>query len=199
MRVTVLVDNREQRPLLFPATLKWYPERGGRCKTVLVKTKGVVLSSGDYALEGHEEGCLIERKASIDELANNLLSNDYARANAAFGRFAGATENPYLLLECTASELRSETRWTKQPERIVDALAALIQRLKLRLLLCGSCKTPRQKRVVGELVLRLMMAHAFHKEVDYEGVGHILSHLGRGSNENNKGVKDEARERERKV
>ena len=175
MNVTVLIDSREQRPLIFPATIRWYPDRSARSKIVVVKTKTVTLLAGDYGMEGHIRDCLAERKVGLDELAKNLLSDDYARANAAFGRFAGVTDNPYLLLECTASELRRETRWTKQPERIVDALAALIQRLKLRLILCGSCKTPKQKRVIGELLLRLMMAHTFHKESNYAGVDGVLA------------------------
>ncbi len=172
--MTVLIDSREQRSLIFPATFRWYPTRGTKGKVVVVRSKRVTLASGDYCLEGSEKSCLIERKGSLDELANNLLSDDYTRANAAFERFAGASDNPYLLLECTAAELRQETRWTKQPERIVDALAALIERLKLRLLLCGSCKTAKQKRIVGELVLRLMMAHAHSTEVDYGGVEEVL-------------------------
>lgn len=144
---------------------------------MIVRTKRVTLPAGDYALEGYERGCLVERKASIDELANNLLSDDYARANAAFERFAEASDNPYLLIECTPSEIRRETQWTKQPERISDALMSLVQRLSLRLLLCGSCKTAKQKRVVGELILRLMMAHAFHRETNYDGVESELSRL----------------------
>lgn len=135
------------------------------------------MFAGDYHLEGYEGVCRVERKGSLGELANNLLSDDYERALKAFEKFTASTENPYLLVECTPSELQRETRWTKQPERILDALMSLVERLKLRLLLVGSCKTAKQKRVVGELVLRLMMAHAFQGETDYGGVDEVLGTL----------------------
>ena len=179
MRVTVLIDKREKRPLIFPSSLRWYPVRGGVSKNVIVKTKVEVMESGDYCLCGSERACLIERKASIGELSNNLFSDDFTRASSAFARFAAASDNPYLLLECTASELQRVTRWTKQPDRVMDALTALMARLKLRLLLCGACKTAKQKRVVGELVLRLMLAHSYPQEENYDGVDEALKNIGR--------------------
>lgn len=177
MKVTVLIDSREQRPLIFPATIQWYPDRGGKGQTVVVRSRRCHLAIGDYCLEGHVGVCRIERKGSLDELANNLLSKDYARALRAFEQLGRFSSNPYLLIECTASDLQRETRWTKQPGRVMDALMSLTERLKLGFLLVGSCKTAKQKRVVGELVLRLMMAHAFQREVDYDGVDEVLSSI----------------------
>lgn len=125
------------------------------------------LDVGDYVLKGHETRCIIERKGSIQELAGNLFTKDWARAMSAFERLSNATANPYLLLECTPNDLAKPSRWVENPEQIVDALASLLERFKLRLLLCGSVKTYDQKRTVGEFILRLMLAHAYSREIDY--------------------------------
>lgn len=167
IKVTVTIDRNEKRPLRFPKTIRWYPSRGAKGQQVLVRTQTKVLPAGDYALAGFEDRCIIERKGSLRELAQNLLSDDWARANRAFGKLSLATANPYLMLECTPAELRKAEQWVQEPARVIDALAALIERFGFRLLLCGSVKTVQQKQTVGELMLRLMLAHAYHKEEDY--------------------------------
>lgn len=147
---------------------------------MIVRTQRKVLPAGDYALAGFEDRCIIERKGSLKELAQNLLSDDWERANRAFGKLASATENPYLMLECTPAELRTAERYVQEPERVVDALAALIERFGFRLLLCGSVKTVQQKRTVGELMTRLMLAHAYHKVEDYEECDTVIERLSLG-------------------
>jgi hypothetical protein len=143
----------------------------------VVQTKRVVLPEGDYALFGYEGECIIERKGSLRELSNNLLSEDWARASDAFQRLADATRNPYLLIECTPAEFLRKFRWTQSPAKIMDALSALIERFGFRPILCGSVKTARQKAVVGELILRIMLAHAFQQETNYGGVEEVINGL----------------------
>ena len=135
------------------------------------------MDTGDYTLEGHEETCIVERKGSLTELATNLLMDDYRRADAAFSRLSNSTRNPYLLVECSAAELRTRSKYVHEPARVVDALAAMMERYKLRLILCGRCNTITQKRTVGDMILRLMLAHAFQKEEDYSDVESVLSKL----------------------
>jgi len=53
----------------------------------------------------------------------------------------------------------------------------MMERYKLRLILCGRCNTITQKRTVGDMILRLMLAHAFQKEEDYSDVESVLSKL----------------------
>jgi len=166
MKVVVTIDRNEKKPLRFPSTLRWFPTRASRGQTLLIRQERRVLPAGDYALKGHEERCIIERKGSLKELAQNVLSDDWRRAYAAFQRLSDATANPYLMLECTAAELRNQGPWVQQPERVVDALMALTEKLRFRLLLVGSVKDIKQKRTVGELMLRLMLAHTFQEEVD---------------------------------
>ncbi len=153
----------------------------------MVTTQKKTMPVGDYILEGFGDTCIIERKGSIGELANNLLGDDHKRAMAAFGRLADATSHPYLLLECTAAQLRTRSRWVQEPERIVDALAALIEKFGFRLLLCGKCVDVVQKRTVGELVLRIMLAHAYQQEEDYAGVEDVIKRLSGSDNEVSRG------------
>ncbi|KKN58735.1 hypothetical protein LCGC14_0549130 [marine sediment metagenome] len=146
---------------------------------IVVQTERAALKEGDYALEGFEDRCLIERKGSLRELSTNLLGGDYTRAMSAFKRLSAATAHPYLVVECTAAELRTPTRWTQEPARVVDSLCSLMERLRFRLILCGRCVDVRQKRNVGELMLRLMLAHAYQQETNYEGVEHTIRLLSR--------------------
>lgn len=147
------------------------------------------MSEGDYGLKGQETDCLIERKGSLSELAGNMLGNDWSRAMDAFKRFSDATANPYLMIECSSADLLRKTRWIHEPARVTDALLALVEKLGLKLLLVGNCTSAQQKRNVGELMLRLMLAHAYQKEEDYDGVEEVLTRL-RVKSENNGGPSD---------
>lgn len=122
----------------------------------------------------------MERKGSIRELANNLLGDDWARAQDAFKRLADATAHPYLMLECTPVDLQTRSRWVQEPERVVDALAALVEKLDLRLILCGRVQSAKQKRIVGEMILRLMLAHAYQQKEDYNGTDAYIRELSQG-------------------
>lgn len=147
--------------------MKWYPTRDSTKKIVTVGTERKVLLAGDYCLKGEIESCLIERKASLEEISNNLLGEDYARAMIAFQKLADATNHPYLLLECTTSGLGTRSRWVQEPARVVDALYALTVRFGFRILLVGQCVDTKQKRTVGDQMLRLMLAHKYQQEMNY--------------------------------
>ncbi len=166
MKTVVTIDRNEQKALRFSKTIKWYKGRGATGQTVIVRTERKVLPAGDYCLKGEAESCLIERKGSLQELSQNLLSEDYTRAMDAFQRLSDTTANPYLVVECAAAELRTPTRWCQEPARIVDSLCGLMERFGFRLILCGKCVDVKQKRTVGDLMLRLMLAHAYQQEVD---------------------------------
>ena len=166
MKATVTIDRNEQKPWRFSKTMKWYKERSSKGQIVVVKTERKVLKAGDYCLKGEAGSCLIERKSSLQELSANLLGEDYARAMDAFKRLVDATEHPYLVIECTPTQLRTSSQWVHEPARVVDSLCSLTERLGLRLILCGRCVDVRQKRTVGDLMLRLMLAHKYQKEED---------------------------------
>lgn len=81
------------------------------------------------------------------------------------------------MVECTAADLRRSSKWVQDPERVVDALACLIEKLRFRLILVGKVNTIQQKHNVGELMLRLMLAHAYQREPDYRQVDGIIHEL----------------------
>lgn len=165
-RVTVLRDTREKKlhRLTFPDTLLWHPVRGGNPRRLIVRTKDVELETGDYALEGHEHVCLFEKKGSLGELTKNLLSKDYTRSTAAFERLSTACRYPYLLVCAGAGDLHRPTKYAPDPGATLDALSVVVARFGLRLLHIGQVRMPGPKRRAGELILRLMLAHAFLDE-----------------------------------
>lgn len=74
--ITILVDNREKRPLPLPETITVHDHNSlphtRATRIVHVHTKSTRLETGDYQLLGYEHAVCIERKASFDELDNNL-------------------------------------------------------------------------------------------------------------------------------
>jgi len=158
--VTVLVDKREKRPLLFPATIQWFPDRSSHEHLIHVKEKVVRLDAGDYALEGHDAAG-IERKATVDEIHKNLFTKDRKRAMSAFERFAKAFEVPYLLIEGSPAELWRPTRNVDQPAKVFDEMVRVATDLGFRLWFAGGCKSPDQRRRLGEVVLHVLVNHAF--------------------------------------
>lgn len=159
-RLTVLIDKREKLPILFPASIKFWPDKGLQPEIIPVKIKEVTMDAGDYALKGHEYACIIERKGSMRELHNNLLTKDWTRCQKAFDRLAGATLNPYLLLEIPSPDFLKVTKDVPNPERVFDLLTRLSHEFGFRLWFAGNCKHPHTRRALGEQMIRVMLAHA---------------------------------------
>lgn len=174
--VTILVDSREKRPLLFPSTVRWWPDRSSEGRLVQVKKRVRALDAGDYALEGHDEAG-IERKLKLDELHTNLFTKDRKRAGLAFGRFAATFRVPYLLIEGTPAELWRPTAQVQRPARVFDEVVRLAARMNLRLWFAGGCKGAGPRRKLGEQVLHLLIAHTFS---DQEIPEFNLDNLGDG-------------------
>jgi len=162
--ITLLIDSREQRPLLFPEILDWYQTRGGPVHTFTVRTKVVALPAGDYALDGYDDA-IIERKGSLRELRNNFLSDDYRRAQAAFTKLTEATENPYLLLDIDLAELLTPSIEVEKPEIILDAFLDFAQASGVKLLIVGGCKRPVARCRLGGFVIRLLLSHCMRSIV----------------------------------
>jgi ERCC4-type nuclease len=159
-RLTVLIDTREKLPITFPASLKFWPDKGLRPVFIPVSTKKVTMKTGDYALKGFEDTCIIERKGSVRELHNNLLTKDWSRCQEAFKRLARATDYPYLLLEIPSPDFLKVTKDVPNPERVFDILTRLVHKYDFRLWFAGNCKHPRTRRALGEQMIRVMLAHA---------------------------------------
>lgn len=159
-RLIVLIDKREKLPILFPASLKFWPDRGLHPEIIPIRTKRITMDAGDYALKGFERTCIIERKGSVRELHQNLLTKDWTRCEEAFNRLAGATADPYLLLEIPSAEFLRVSKEVPHPERVFDILTRLVHDYGFRLWFTGNCRHPRTRRALGEQMIRVMLAHA---------------------------------------
>ncbi len=168
-KLTVLVDSREQFPLLFPATVLYFPSRGLRPYHLIhIKTKVNRMETGDYALEGYKSTCIIERKGSQSELATNMCSKDYMRSHRAFVRLILETDHPYIVLEETPAGLfPAEHANRPNPDRVVDAFIREVCDLKIPLIFAGRARSPGHRRKLGHFILKIMLYHAMEKNKPY--------------------------------
>lgn len=168
-QLTVLVDSREQFPLLFPATVLYFPSRGPRPYYLIhIKTKVERMLTGDYALEGYSSTCIIERKGAQSEISANLCSKDYKRSHDAFVRLVQETDHPYIMLEETPAGMFPPERPDRpNPDRVVDAFIREVCDLKIPLIFAGRARTPGHRRKLGHFILKIMLYHAMEKNKPY--------------------------------
>lgn len=156
--VTVIVDSREQVPLLFPSNLLWFPDRSPDGKMIRVKKKVQKLDAGDYCLKEYPDVVGIERKGSNSELHGNLLTKDYARFSNAIARFRAAYKYKYLLLDDSIGNLWMANEYCPNPPRVWDCLMRELG--DIQLLWGCNAKYAGPRRILGEQIVRLMLAHA---------------------------------------
>jgi len=89
---TLIVDTREKNP--------WQFEDDGD----FAEVKYAKLDQGDYAIEGLEHVCAIEKKASGDELLNNFFSGK-KRIYAEMERLQEHCKCPVIVIEQTLEQL----------------------------------------------------------------------------------------------
>jgi hypothetical protein len=151
--ITIIADTREQKPLLFPRTIRL---QGGARLLKVVRSK---LDLGDYAIQGAEGGCVIERKGSIAEISKNTLDGrDAARQRAAFDRLAQAAA-PIILIEQSVGDLMRVNKYAEDPGLAMDILLREAMSRGIQVWFVGNCGMPSKRRMVGELVARAMVAH----------------------------------------
>ena len=172
-KITVLVDSREQYPLLFPKTLRWHGpnsireriEPHGRLLQVTTETRK--LRAGDYCLAGQERSCIVERKGSLLELHSNLFTADRVRFIKAMNKLIKATDYPVMVLELSVMDLNRRDQRVQAPDRIFDALMLLGNRYPtLTWWFAGGVKHATARRVLGEQVIRMMLAKAYLQHRD---------------------------------
>ena len=171
IKQTVLVDSREQRPLVFPSFMAvnrmaavWGPEEP---ELWSFETKVQALSFGDYCIEGFQDVVCVERKADVDrELFKNLVSDDKHRFLNALTRLVDGCEHPVLFIESMPMAVwRAKDQ--KSQDLVLKALDLLLE-LKAKFgfdLVWGgrSDHSPQSRRRVGEIMLRLMVQHVRRK------------------------------------
>jgi len=160
---TIIQDDREKTPLLFPSHLVMldaaHPPCDRRSCTVALTVTKKRLVTGDYALAGHESKVLIERKKHLPELFKNLLTpSGRERFVAACDRLRSECEHPILLLEGNIEHLVRTARPTLDvdPWLVVDALHRICLERRIQVLYL-SASTPNHRRSVGEEVARLLI------------------------------------------
>jgi len=161
-------DSREKYPIPFPANIfvanRW---TGFRKVTVPVKTVRKRLDYGDYRLQGAPTCCVIERKASKDELLTNLFDqHDRLRCGRAFKRLADNARHPYLLIEMSLHEFFKKNHGGGGSYQVT--VDELLHRLYLSAALYGFnvLWVPRtaDRKLLGVSLAHLMLAHALHDE-----------------------------------
>lgn len=162
-KVVVEIDCREKHPLLFPTQLIWSRGRGSR-EMVAVETVGRQLRFGDYRLAQAPNAVVIERKGSLDEIAQNLLTRDHLRFREAWNRLITGCDYPVLAIDgsiATFDKLRGNYPDSITPEVVQCALWRWVAVHKVPVIWLGNTTTINTRRAVGAQLLRLMLALRF--------------------------------------
>lgn len=152
--IVLVQDTREKFPLLFPASLDLH----GRIRQVRIVKRA--MPAGDYTLDGCEDLSIVERKGSLREIHQNLLTSDKRRFKRAIDRLCGATAHPILLIEGTPYQFTTPTRDFPRPASILQLLLDLCAERRIDILMPGNFRRPARRRSTGELVLRILLSHA---------------------------------------
>ena len=164
-QIHVDIDTREKYPIPFPSTVliqdTIYPSRIYR---LVVKTHKVTLQAGDYRLSDFPDVCVVERKASQQELMNNLFDlKDSIRQSKAFRKLGAACKHPYLLIESSPTDLlRTKGRSYNlpiNPELIFNRLAIITAKHKFNILWLPKAKSRNSRLNTGRTILHLMLGH----------------------------------------
>ena len=160
---TIIQDDREKTPLLFPANMVMLDDAHLPCDrrscTVSLTVTKKRLQTGDYALEGFESRVLIERKKHLPELFANLLTpTGRERFVKAADRLRSECAHPILILEGTIGHLvrTARAQLDVDPWLVVDALHRICLERRIQILYLPAA-TPEQRRSVGEEVARLLI------------------------------------------
>lgn len=160
---TILQDDREKTPLLFPSNMVMLDDAHVPCDrrscTVSLTVVKKRLPTGDYALKDFESRVLIERKKHLPELFSNLLTpTGRERFVKACDRLRSECTHPILILEGTIGHLvrTARAQLDVDPWLVVDALHRICLERRIQILYLPAA-TPEQRRSVGEEVARLLI------------------------------------------
>jgi hypothetical protein len=155
---TILVDEREKKPFTFPEhivcmdpTREPWAQQG---VTVRLRTQKRTMKTGDYRIDG--QPAVVERKGSIDEIAQNLLTPDGRRRFAdCCRRLRDDTPRPALLLEGLVG-MPVAKAGKPHPGIAIDALMRILQEHGIHLMVLPT-GTPGQRRAAGEWAARWLI------------------------------------------
>jgi hypothetical protein len=122
------------------------------------------LRTGDYALEGYEGVCLIERKFDMREISKNLMTKDRKRFLGTLDRLRDECTHPILMLEGSPITVQRETTYTDHPFVVVDSLQRECRIRGIELMLIPGY-TPVMRRAAGEWVVRTLINAALVHDI----------------------------------
>jgi hypothetical protein len=163
--ITIVVDDREKKPLAFPSTIVFLdPSKMPTHKkqtTIRIHTEKARLNTADYLLKGDPTVGGIERKGSISEIAQNCLTNDGRRKFVdCLKRLRDEFSKPYLLFEGDIHKIQSAKIHIPgppfNPGIAVDSLMRLTLEYDVPIYLMP-CSTIAQRRATGEWAARLLI------------------------------------------
>lgn len=135
MDYIIIKDTREQ--------LGWEFKPYGNCKGMEIDT----LKTGDYTIKGYEDVVIIERKRSVEEIANNL-GKKFEQFEAEMERMS-TIPNAYILCEFNLQTLLDFPAGAKVPKALASQIKMngpfILRRLlelqikyNVKILFCGS-------------------------------------------------------------
>ena len=160
---TILIDEREKKPLTFPEYIVCLDPTRDACHqsgiTVRLRTQKRTMKTGDYRIDGHAS--VVERKGSIDEIAQNLLTPDGRRRFAdCCRRLRDETARPLLLLEgLVGTPIIKPGK--PHPGLAIDSLMRILQEYAIGLIVLPT-STAGQRRAAGEWAARWLITQEHH-------------------------------------
>lgn len=163
--ITVQIDSREKRPMVFPSSIRVEGEGVSRStKIIKVKTETVMLHAGDYRLKEYPNECVIERKGSQSELITNLFNvKDMQRQARAFNKLAENSNHPILMIECSPQQILTQCTHLKHPDILLDRLYRIAKKFGLEILWMPSAYSITARRQIGKFLIHVML-HNSYKE-----------------------------------
>jgi hypothetical protein len=163
----ILQDDREKKPLLFPDNLTRLDEsrpalmRKGTTEKLSVVQKR--LLTGDYQLQGHPSGCIIERKGALDEIAVNLFHPVRRQKFVeSLTRLRQSCHTPCVLFEGTLKDALTPTPSNPDAEVVVSALVSLLAEWGITPIFLPSSSL-EHRRATGKFVAWLLIQGALKK------------------------------------
>lgn len=166
---TILIDEREKKPLPFPDHLSVMDHGSSasnpRLTTVMLRTKKATLKTGDYVLEGHESAGCIERKQHLVELHGNLCTTEgRTRFLKELDRFREYS-HPCIVLESPSPDKRHPHPDVKySPTAVRDMLLMVCVSRKIPLL-TFTCTTDSQRRLCAEWTASFLIQAAISSSI----------------------------------
>ena len=155
--ITVLCDNREKYPLIYPKTINFLDPETLRSRRLKVKTEILTLECGDYCIKEFGAKVGVERKGSAIEIHQNFFTEDSVRAGKAFKKFKEWYDHCIVFLECTPYEFVEPSQVVKNPEKVFDVFQRFCIKNDFDFIVFPKVKTAMQRQAVGTMVLHYML------------------------------------------